>query len=117
MLKGVVPAGSRCQFHRFSTEVLSVIFTATEDRLSMGSHLKVAGFSAVPRCRHALVVGGSLAGMLAAGVQSHHFDGVTLLGRPRSRCWSSGTPERNQAQGRPFDHRWPGVWRLLAAAR
>src|SRR5260370_7411485 len=42
-----------------------------------------AGFSAVPRRRHAVVVGGSLAGMLAARVLSDHFDGVTLLERDR----------------------------------
>jgi 2-polyprenyl-6-methoxyphenol hydroxylase-like FAD-dependent oxidoreductase len=41
----------------------------------------VAGRSAVPSRRHAVVVGGSLAGMLAARVLSDHFDGVTLLER------------------------------------
>jgi 2-polyprenyl-6-methoxyphenol hydroxylase-like FAD-dependent oxidoreductase len=43
----------------------------------------VARLSAVPRRRHAVVVGGSLAGMLAARVLSRHFDGVTLLERDR----------------------------------
>jgi hypothetical protein len=43
----------------------------------------VAGRLAVPRRRHAVVVGGSLAGMLAARVLSDHFDGVTLLERDR----------------------------------
>ena len=33
------------------------------------------------RRRHAVVVGGSLAGMLAARVLSDHFDDVTLLER------------------------------------
>ena len=33
--------------------------------------------------RHAVVVGGSLAGMLAARVLSDHFDRVTLLERDR----------------------------------
>ena len=42
-----------------------------------------AGFLAVPRRRHAVVVGGSLAGMLAARVLSDHFDIVTLLERDR----------------------------------
>ena len=37
---------------------------------------------ALPR-RHAVVVGGSLAGMLAARVLADHFDGVTLLERDR----------------------------------
>ena len=40
-----------------------------------------AGLLTVPRRRHAVVVGGSLAGMLAARVLSDHFDGVTLLER------------------------------------
>src|SRR5262245_12812034 len=41
------------------------------------------GLSAVPRRRHAVVVGGSLAGMLAARALADHFDGVTLLERDR----------------------------------
>ena len=44
-------------------------------------HCGAAGLSAVPRRRHAVVVGGSLAGMLAARVLSDHFDRVTLLER------------------------------------
>jgi 2-polyprenyl-6-methoxyphenol hydroxylase-like FAD-dependent oxidoreductase len=46
-------------------------------------HFDGAGLSAVARPRHAVVVGGSLAGMLAARVLSDHFDGVTLLERDR----------------------------------
>src|ERR1700732_3697219 len=46
-------------------------------------HCGATGFSAVPRRHHAVVVGGSLAGMLAARVLSDHFDGVTLLERDR----------------------------------
>ena len=46
-------------------------------------HLDVAGLLAVPRRRHAVVVGGSLAGMLAARVLSDHFHSVTLLERDR----------------------------------
>jgi flavin-dependent dehydrogenase len=38
---------------------------------------------ATRRRRHAVVVGGSLAGMLAARVLADHFDGVTLLERDR----------------------------------
>src|SRR4029077_13047853 len=45
-------------------------------------HFDGAGLLAVPRRRHA-VVGGSLAGLLAARVLSDHFDGVTLLERAR----------------------------------
>jgi hypothetical protein len=46
-------------------------------------HFDEAGRWAFPRRRHAVVVGGSLAGMLAARVLSDHFDGVTLLERDR----------------------------------
>src|SRR5262249_51170893 len=46
-------------------------------------HFDGAGHLAVPRRRHAVVVGGSLAGMLAARVLSDHFDNVTLLERDR----------------------------------
>jgi NADPH-dependent 2,4-dienoyl-CoA reductase/sulfur reductase-like enzyme len=46
-------------------------------------HCGAAGLSAVPRRGHAVVVGGSLAGMLAARVLSDHFDRVTLLERDR----------------------------------
>ncbi len=42
-----------------------------------------AGLLAVPRRRHAVVIGGSMAGMLATRVLSDHFDGVTLLERDR----------------------------------
>ena len=47
------------------------------------SHFDVAGRLAVPRRRHAVVVGGSLAGMLAARVLADHFDAVTVLERDR----------------------------------
>jgi 2-polyprenyl-6-methoxyphenol hydroxylase-like FAD-dependent oxidoreductase len=42
-----------------------------------------AGASAAPRRHHAVVVGGSLAGTLAARVLSDHFDRVTVLERDR----------------------------------
>ena len=42
-------------------------------------HLDVAGRLAVPRRRHAVAVGGSLAGLLAARVLSDHADGAPLL--------------------------------------
>ena len=47
------------------------------------NHFDVASLSAVPRRRHAVVIGGSMAGMLAARVLSDHFDDVTLLERDR----------------------------------
>ena len=61
--------------------------------------LVAAGLVAVCRRRHAVVVGGSLAGMLAARVLSDHFDDVTLLSattslRPRppaKDCRRAGT--------------------------
>jgi 2-polyprenyl-6-methoxyphenol hydroxylase-like FAD-dependent oxidoreductase len=46
-------------------------------------HLDEADRLAVPHRRHAVVVGGSLAGMLAARILSDHFDGVTVLERDR----------------------------------
>jgi 2-polyprenyl-6-methoxyphenol hydroxylase-like FAD-dependent oxidoreductase len=46
-------------------------------------HCDAAGLLAVPRRGHAVVVGGSLAGMLAARALSDHFEGVTLLERDR----------------------------------
>ncbi|MDB5312851.1 MAG: 2-polyprenyl-6-methoxyphenol hydroxylase-like oxidoreductase [Gemmataceae bacterium] len=46
-------------------------------------HFDAASQLAGPRGRHAVVVGGSLAGMLAARVLSDHFDDVTLLERDR----------------------------------
>ena len=65
-----------------------------------------AGFSAVPRRRHAVVVGGSLAGMLAARVLSDHFDIVTLLERGRrvlERLLPGLTGELVRAGAKPLD--------------
>ena len=59
-----------------------------------------AGFSAVPRRRHAAVVGGSLAGMLAARVLSDHFDTVTQLERdrfPETPAARKGLPQGRHA--------------------
>src|SRR5689334_2601006 len=61
-----------------------------------------AGLSAVPRRRHAVVVGGSLAGMLAARVLSDHFDDVTLLERdefPETPTARKGLPQGRHAHG------------------
>ena len=61
-----------------------------------------AGLSAVPRRHHAVVVGGSLAGMLAARVLSDHFDRVTLLERdrfPETPAARKGLPQGRHAHG------------------
>ena len=55
-----------------------------------------AGLPAIPRRRHAVVVGGSMAGMLAARVLSDHFDDVTLLERdhfPETPTARKGLPQ------------------------
>ena len=60
------------------------------------------GLSSIPRRRHALVVGGSLAGMLAARVLSGHFDDVTLLERdefPETPTGRKGLPQGRHAHG------------------
>jgi 2-polyprenyl-6-methoxyphenol hydroxylase-like FAD-dependent oxidoreductase len=48
-----------------------------------GYHFETARLNDVRRRRHAVVVGGSMAGMLAARLLSDHFDNVTLLERDR----------------------------------
>jgi 2-polyprenyl-6-methoxyphenol hydroxylase-like FAD-dependent oxidoreductase len=58
------------------------------------------GLSVVPRRRHAVVVGGSMAGMLAARVLSDHFDEVTLLERdhfPDAPTARKGLPQARHA--------------------
>ncbi|MBV8611036.1 MAG: hypothetical protein JO034_26700, partial [Singulisphaera sp.] len=63
-------------------------------------HFDGAGLSAVPRRCHAVVVGGSLAGMLAARVLSDHFDAVTLLERdrfPETPAARKGLPQGRHA--------------------
>ena len=60
------------------------------------------GLSVIPRRRHAVVVGGSLAGMLAARVLSGHFDDVTLLERddfPETPTGRKGLPQGRHAHG------------------
>src|SRR5262245_32152723 len=54
--------------------------------------------SVVPRRRHAVVVGGSMAGMLAARVLADHFDEVTLL--ERDRYPEAPAPRKGLPQGR-----------------
>jgi hypothetical protein len=58
------------------------------------------GLLPIPRRVHAVVVGGSLAGMLAARVLSHHFDVVTLLERdqfPEMPAGRKGLPQGRHA--------------------
>src|SRR5262245_41466359 len=65
-----------------------------------GYEFGATGLAAVPRRRHAVVVGGSLAGMLAARVLSDHFDSVTLLERdrfPEAPAARKGLPQGRHA--------------------
>jgi 2-polyprenyl-6-methoxyphenol hydroxylase-like FAD-dependent oxidoreductase len=60
------------------------------------NNFDVAGLLPVRRRRHAVVVGGSMAGMLAARVLSDHFDRVTLLERdqfPETPAARKGLPQ------------------------
>jgi 2-polyprenyl-6-methoxyphenol hydroxylase-like FAD-dependent oxidoreductase len=61
-------------------------------------YFEAAGLTVVPRHRHAVVVGGSLAGMLAARVLSDHFDHVTLL--ERDHFTETSTARKGLPQGR-----------------
>ena len=85
-----------------------------EDHMRTRHHFDVAGLLALPRRRHAVVVGGSLAGMLAARVLSDHFNGVTLLERDRF-------PETPAARRGPSPtvarHRMFSSWRVAGGAR
>jgi 2-polyprenyl-6-methoxyphenol hydroxylase-like FAD-dependent oxidoreductase len=65
-------------------------------------HFDEARRWAFPRRRHAVVVGGSMAGMLAARVLADHFDGVTLLERdrfPETPAARKGLPQGRHAHG------------------
>ena len=88
-------------------------------------HCGAAGFEAVPRRRHAVVVGGSLAGMLAARVLSDHFDRVTLMERdrfPETPAARKGLPQGRHAHGlmargrRVLERFLPGLTGGLAQA-
>src|SRR5262249_9727316 len=70
-----------------------------EDRMRTRRHSDAAGRPAAPGHRHAVVVGGSLAGMLAARVLSDHFDRVTLL--ERDRFSEAPAARKVRPQGRP----------------
>jgi flavin-dependent dehydrogenase len=70
--------------------------------MRMRHHFDGAGRWTAPRRRHAVVVGGSLAGMLAARVLSDHFDDVTLLERdrfPETPTARKGLPQGRHAHG------------------
>ncbi len=65
-------------------------------------HFDVAGLLSFPCRRHAVVVGGSMAGMMAARVLSDHFEGVTLLERdrfPETPAARKGLPQGRHAHG------------------
>ena len=65
-------------------------------------HFGAVGLSTVPRRRRAVVVGGSLAGMLAARVLSDHFDDVIVLERdqfPGAATARKGLPQARHAHG------------------
>src|SRR6516165_10183161 len=68
------------------------------DCMRTGYDFDGGGLSVVRRHRHAVVVGGSLAGMLAARVLSDHFDDVTLL--ERDRFPETPTARKGLPQGR-----------------
>ena len=54
------------------------------------------------QCRHAVVLGGSLAGLLAARVLSDHFEEVTLIERdayPETAEVRRGIPQANHVHG------------------
>jgi 2-polyprenyl-6-methoxyphenol hydroxylase-like FAD-dependent oxidoreductase len=65
-------------------------------------HIESGSLQAAPRRRHAVVVGGGLAGMLAARVLSDHFAGVTVLERdrfPETPAARKGLPQGRHAHG------------------
>src|SRR6516225_5578555 len=63
-------------------------------------HCGGTGLSAASGRRHAVVVGGSMAGMLAARILADHFDAVTLLERdrfPETPAARKGLPQGRHA--------------------
>src|SRR5262245_39425147 len=83
------------------------------------------GLTAASGYRHAVVVGGSMAGMLAARVLADHFDSVTLLERdrfPETPAARAGLPQGRHAhalleRGRRIVERLlPGLTRELVRA-
>jgi 2-polyprenyl-6-methoxyphenol hydroxylase-like FAD-dependent oxidoreductase len=70
------------------------------------------------RLSHAIVVGGSLAGMLTARVLSHHFNQVTIVERdeyPESPAPRPGIPQSRHLHGlllrgtRILENLFPGI--------
>jgi 2-polyprenyl-6-methoxyphenol hydroxylase-like FAD-dependent oxidoreductase len=83
------------------------------------------GPTQIPGRRHAVVLGGSLAGLLAARVLSDHFDEVTLIERdayPETTAARKGVPQANHvhgllARGREIlEELFPGVQDEMIAA-
>ena len=73
--------------------------------MHMDYYFNVAGLLAVPRRGHAVVVGGSMAGMLATRVLSDHFERVTLLERdrfPETPAARKGLPQGSSVTPEPF---------------
>jgi hypothetical protein len=86
---------------------------------------RAAGLSAVARRRHAVVVGGSLAGILAARVLADYFDRVTLLERdhfPEAPSARKGLPQGRHAHAvlesgrRVMERLLPGLVGQLVSA-
>src|SRR5262245_39180415 len=75
-------------------------FRGKEHRMRTRRMFGALCLSTVPRRRRAVVVGGSLAGMLAARVLSDHFDDVILLERhelPETATARQGVPQARHA--------------------
>ena len=71
--------------------------------MRMRHHFGTEGLWAVARRSRAVVVGGSLAGMLAARVLSDHFDDVIVLERdqlPATPTARKGVPQAPARTGR-----------------
>jgi hypothetical protein len=77
------------------------------------------------RDRHALVIGGSLAGLLAARVLANHFEQVTLIERdtfPNGPTHRNGVPQARHnhillLKGKAiFEHYFPGLEQELLAS-
>ena len=78
-----------------------------------------------PRNRHAVVIGGSLAGLFAARVLADHFDHVTVIERdayPETTDSRKGIPQANHVHGllvrgrQILDELFPGVQDEMIAA-
>jgi 2-polyprenyl-6-methoxyphenol hydroxylase-like FAD-dependent oxidoreductase len=86
---------------------------------------KSSGYHDSPAGRHAIVIGGSMAGLLAARVLSRHFDQVTLIDRdqfPDAPVFRKGVPQSRHlhvllAKGRlQLDRFFPGFTEEMVGA-